>query len=407
MEDQRKPEGDANENTNNESQGNNSTEKDSEKKTDQIGIIMDSEEQEPNDEAADDQKPINRIEDEQNEKKTIKNLVSLVIILSGIAIGSIFVDVVQFVSGNGYSERALKDSEVFVAGDKTWVAYEDPAVEVKVLSVDDEELENCESCDPTEVLVWLKRFVPTLISIKVEASSEDGKALIETYGLKTIPSFVFSKEIQDSSFYQGEARVLFSEKNDNFVLNATGLGIPVGKYLETPEISESDAVLGNVEAPVKIVVFSDFQCPYCSKFYAQLREIVAQYSEDVALIYKDLPLDFHPQGLNAAHAVRCAGQQEMFWEMASQLYSTQDQWGKQEGKTPFITMATQLGLDKAQFSSCIEDEVFTEKIERDKEEAQNFGVSGTPATFINGQFFSGVVQTEELTQAIDKELEKK
>ena len=407
MEDQRKPEGDVNNDANNESQNDDSIEKDNKEKTDQLGIVTDNEKQEFNDEATNNQKPIDKTEDKQNKKKTIKNLVSLVIILAGIAVGSIFVDVVQFVSGRGYSERALKNSEVFVAGDKTWVAYEDPAVEVKVLSINDEELENCEKCDPTEVLIWLKRFVPTLISKKVEASSEEGKALIKTYDLKTIPSFVFSKEIQDSSFYQGEAKALFNEKDENFVLNATGLGIPVGKYLETPEISESDAVLGNVEAPVKIVVFSDFQCPYCSQFYNQLREVTAQYDKDVALIYKDLPLEFHPQALNAAHSARCAGQQEMFWEMASQLYSTQDQWGKQEGKTPFITMATQLGLDKTQFSSCMEDEAFIKEIERDKEEAKNFGISGTPATFINGQFLNGVVQAEELTQLIDKELAKK
>ena len=147
MEDQRRSEGESNEDTTDVSQNDGSVEENNKEETEQIGIITNSEEQEHGDETADDQKPISEIEDEQSEKKTIKNLLSLVIIISGVAIGSFFVDVIQFVGGSGYSERALKESEVFVAGDKTWVAYEDPAVEVKVLTVDDKELENCENCD--------------------------------------------------------------------------------------------------------------------------------------------------------------------------------------------------------------------------------------------------------------------
>ncbi|MEA2007335.1 MAG: thioredoxin domain-containing protein [Patescibacteria group bacterium] len=372
-----------------------------EKESDQIGIVTQHDDEK---EEKVEQKPIEEIEETQEENRKMKNLISLVIILAGVAIGSLFIDVVQFMSGSGYSERALKESEIFVAGEKTWVAYEDPAIEVQVLSVGDGELAECENCDPTEVLMWLKRFVPTLITKRVDASSAEGEALIEKYDLKSIPSFVFSDAVQDSSFYQGEARVLFAEKEGDFVLNSTGLGIPVGKYLETPTISEGDAVLGNPEAAVKMVVYSDFQCPYCSKYFEQVKQI-AEENESVVLIYKDLPLDFHPKAVNAAHAARCAGQQEMFWEVARELYSTQDIWGKQEGKMPFITMATKLGLNRADFTTCIEEETFTEEIEKDMDEAKNFGISGTPATFINGQFLSGVVEQEELNSLIEKELQ--
>lgn len=410
MDDQRKPEEGSNVDKKGESSNTTSTEEQSQEKkqedsSDQIGIVtQDSDKGSDNEKNSSDQKPLEELEEEEENKKKMKNLISMVIILAGVAVGSLFIDVVQFVNGSGYSERALKESEIFVAGDKTWVAYEDPAIEVQVLTVNESEIADCESCDPTEVLVWLKRFVPTLVTKRVDASSVQGKALIEKYELKSIPSFVFSQEVQDSSFYQGEARVLFNEKEGDFVLNSTGLGIPVGKYLETPTISEGDAVLGDLEAPVKVVVYSDFQCPYCSQYFEQVKQ-VAEENDSVVLIYKDLPLDFHPQAMNAANAARCAGQQEMFWEIAEELYATQETWGKQEGKTPFITMASKLGLERTAFTSCIEEEEFAEEIEKDIAEAQNFGISGTPATFVNGQFLSGVVTQEELDQLIQKQLQ--
>ena len=111
------------------------------------------------------------VETQEGRTKMIKNLISAVIILTGIAAGSFFIDIIQFISGSGYSEKALKEAQVFVAGDKTWVAFEDPAIEVEVLTVGDEELESCSDCDPSEVLLWLRRFIPTLVSKKVDASS--------------------------------------------------------------------------------------------------------------------------------------------------------------------------------------------------------------------------------------------
>jgi len=339
-------------------------------------------------------------------KERIKNLTSVVIILVGVTAGSFFVDLAQFLSGKGYSPKALKEAEVFVAGEKTWVAYNDPVLETKVITADEDEYKSCPNCDPTEVLMWLKRFMPTISAKKVSTNSQEGKELIEKMGIKTIPAFIFPGEIEETDFYLKEAKPFFQEKDGKFLLNTVGLGVPVGKYLEIPQISEEDVVKGNKEGKVKIIVFSDFQCPYCKKFFETVTTLIDNYKDQVALVYKDMPLDFHPQSNNSAMAVHCAADQGKFWEMAKLLYDKQEEWGETEGTTIFEKYTLQLGLNQSKFKECLESQKFKEKIEKDTQLAQDFGISGTPAAFINDEFISGAVSEEQLKQVIEKELNK-
>ncbi len=337
---------------------------------------------------------------EEEQKKKTQNLISLVIILLGVAVGSFFVDIAQYVSGNGYSKHALEDAEVFVLGDRTWVAFEDPAVEVMALTTSEEDFEDCPSCDPKEVLDWMKRFIPTLVSKKVDIDSAEGKALIEKHKIKTIPSFIFSNEIEKASFFEGEAKILFEKKEDDYMLNAAGIGIPVGKYLETPEVRETDPVLGNKDAEVKIIVFSDFQCPYCGQYYEEVTKIAEEFGDQVALTYKDMPLSFHPQAIDAALAARCANEQEKFWEMADLLYANQKEWGTEDVSAVLKRYASRLGLNRTKFDDCLDNEKFKDDVIADFEEASVFGVTGTPSTFINDEFMNGMVPEESLREAI-------
>lgn len=352
-----------------------------------------------------DQATMSQLDEKAETQKTIKNLISVVILLAGIAIGSFFVDIVQFLSGDGFSKKALNSSEVLVSGDRTWVAFDQPAVDVKVLTVGEAEMAECENCDPKEVLVWLRDYIPTMVVRNVDVASEEGQALIEEHNVKSIPAFFFSDEIEETKFFQGEGRVVFEEKNDSFVLNAAGLGIPVGKYLQTPEVHETDAILGSRDAEVKVVVFSDFQCPYCGEHFNNAREAVESFDENqVALVYKDLPLNFHAQGMNSAMAARCAQDQGKFWEMGALLYSSQDQWGETEGVASFKGYARDLNLDANRFNSCIDEGTFSGLIENDLNQASEIGVSGTPATFVGTQFASGVISVDEIKAMIEEEL---
>ncbi len=353
------------------------------------------------------QATILQLDEKAETQKMVKNLISAVVLLAGVAIGSFFVDIVQFVSGDGFSKKALNNSEVLVTDDRTWVAFNQPAVDVKVLTVGEDKMKDCANCDPTEVLVWLRDYIPTMVVKNVDVDSEEGEAMIEAYNIKSLPAFIFSNDIEGTKFFQGEGSVVFTEIDDSFMLNAAGLGIPVGKYLQTPEVDETDAILGNKDAKVKVIVFSDFQCPYCEEHFNNAREAVAAFDQnDVALIYKDLPLNFHLQAQNAAMATRCAQDQGKFWEMGELLYKSQSEWQDTEGVASFKKYARNLNLDANRFNKCIDEGSFSDLIEKDLNQASEIGVSGAPATFIGTQFSSGVTPIMDLEEMIQTELDK-
>jgi protein-disulfide isomerase len=353
-------------------------------------------------------KTLKETEEEKQKDEKIKNLWALVIILAGALLGSLFVDVAQFITKSGYSARALKKTRMFVEGGRTWVAYSEPPVKIKILGVSQEEQKKCPKCDPTDVLNWLRKFMPTITAEKVDLSSNEGKKLAEDFQLKTVPAFVFDNAVKETDFYSnGQARTLFEEKNGSLVLNVSGMGIPVGKYLETPTIADDDPVIGNKDAKVKIVIFSDFQCPYCKMFFGTVTALAKEFGDQVVLAYKDMPLEFHPQAMNAALAAQCAREQGKFWEMGKLLYDNQKAWGDaSKGKDVFKLYADQLGLNIKQFNDCLESEKYKDKIQKDKEEGQNFGISGTPGGFVGEQFVAGAIKEDNLRQMIEDELHK-
>ncbi len=333
-------------------------------------------------------------------RRKIKNYTSIIILLAGLLVGSIFVDIAQFFGQQGISPRVLKTVDVFPLGDKTWVAYNEPVVNLQVLTDS-----KCEACDPTEPLKWMKRVIPTMLAKKVEMDSPEGKALMEKFKVKSIPAFIFDENVTKTDVY-AQAQAIFTKTDSSYVMDTEQVGIKAGKFLETPAVSDDDPQIGPKDAKVKVILFSDFQCPYCKSFFDTYKKLQAGYKDRVLFVYKHLPLDFHNQAMNSAMAAACAGDQGKFWEMADKLYATQDSWSKSQGTTSFKTLATSLGLNSAKFGQCVDNAQFKDKIEADKKMAGDFGISGTPALFVNDQFFGGVVSQDELKGVIDGELAK-
>ncbi len=347
-------------------------------------------------------------EEKKDRDKKMKNLIALVILLAGVAVGSLFIDLVQLFSGKGYSQKVLKTVDVFedAKNDKTWVAYPDGVIKTEVLTVSDEEKEACPNCDPEEVVKWMKRFLPTMVVKTVTADSEEGKDMIKKYNLNVVPSLVFSKEVAETGFFQDEAKMLFKEKEGSYVLDLVGMGAPVGKYISLPTIGEDDPVIGNRDGKVEIVVYSDYQCPFCSKYFNEVVALAEEYKDDVALTYKDLPLEFHPQAMNAALAANCALEQgeEQFWNMSKQLYANQKKWEGTKNKEDFEIYAHMIGLELGKYKECMEEERHADKIKASADEAKGFGVSGTPASFIGEKFVSGVLSKDQLKAVVEDQL---
>jgi hypothetical protein len=376
-----------------------------EKETARVNLTADSSKGEDGeDQFEQENKTLSEIEEENTKDKKIKNLISVVVILTGLFAGSLFVDVVQFITKSGYSESALRETNLFELGDKTWVAYQEPAVKAQVLI---SEKENCPECDPQKVLEWMKNFMPTISVDKVLASSEEGKKIIEKYELKTVPSFVFDKKLDQTDFFkEGQLSQVFEEKKGSYLMNSASLGVPVGEYLKNPEVKEGDPVLGKEDAQAQAVVFSDFQCPYSKEFYNVVKEVLNE-NEEISFVYKDMPLErMHSQSKNAAMAGRCAADQQKFKEMADLLFENQEEWSQEEGKEIFKSYASGMDLNQEEFNTCLEESRFKSEIEKSLETAVSFGVSGTPAIFVEGEFLNGVTKKEKLLEIINEEVAK-
>ena len=167
--------------------------------------------------------------------------------------------------------------------------------------------------------------------------------------------------------------------------------------------SDPKRLRGNAKAPVMIVEFSDYQCPYCHQAEPTVKEVLAKYGDKVSLSYRDFPLSaIHSQAMIAAEASRCAEEQGKFWEYHDQLFV-----GSKLEKDSLIEYARNLKLDDKQFDSCLTSEKYKADIEKDEQEGRNAGVNGTPGFFVNGIFINGAKPADAFSQVIDDELGRK
>ncbi len=158
---------------------------------------------------------------------------------------------------------------------------------------------------------------------------------------------------------------------------------------------------GPPDAPVVLVEFSDFQCPYCASLHATLEQVIARYSAQVRLIYRNFPLSqIHPNAEKAAEAGLCAADQGHFWEMHDLMFQSQSLLKEADLKSK----AAQLNLDTAMFNSCLNSGQKAGKVQQDLYAGAKLGVAGTPALFVNGRFVSGAVPLADIVRIIDDEL---
>ncbi len=154
---------------------------------------------------------------------------------------------------------------------------------------------------------------------------------------------------------------------------------------------------GPVDAPVTLVEFSDFQCPFCKRVQPTLEGLFEEYEGKIAWVYKDLPLtSIHPDAVGAAEAARCAGDQGKFWEYRDALFAE-----SRVTKQVHPKIVEALELDTAAFDECVSSKKYTAAVQADEEEARGLGITGTPAFLVNGILLSGAQPKEAFARIID------
>jgi protein-disulfide isomerase len=168
------------------------------------------------------------------------------------------------------------------------------------------------------------------------------------------------------------------------------------------EVSAAGAPFkGPAKAPVTIVEFSDFHCPFCRRVLPTLAQLESKYGEKVKLVFRDFPIDnLHPGATKAHEAARCANEQGKFWAYHDKLFASPPK------STPeiFKELAKEVGLDVTSFETCFDGGKYQADIKKDIEEGNRVGVTGTPAFFINGRLVSGAQPLEAFSRIIDDEL---
>lgn len=177
-------------------------------------------------------------------------------------------------------------------------------------------------------------------------------------------------------------------------------GLQPGQKYEVS--ADDDPFRGPADAPITIVEFSDFHCGFCGRFAAEtLTPLLTNYDGKVRLVYRDYPFQV-PGSLTAALAGQCMNDQGKFWEFHDATFANQQALTREQ----FITYAQQFSVDVATFTTCLDDQQHIEEVRKDITEAQNLGVNGTPAFFVNGTFISGAQPYETFAKVIDEELAK-
>ncbi|HTO54170.1 MAG TPA: thioredoxin domain-containing protein [Myxococcota bacterium] len=161
---------------------------------------------------------------------------------------------------------------------------------------------------------------------------------------------------------------------------------------------------GPADAPVTVVEFSDYQCPFCKRAEPTVQELLKRYPTQVRVVYRNMPLDgLHPRARAAAIAAVCADAQGKFWEYHDALFANQQALGDSD----LDKYATDVGLDADKFKTCRQDPATESKVNVDATAARAAGLTGTPAFFVNGILISGARPIEDFTRWIDQELADK
>lgn len=209
--------------------------------------------------------------------------------------------------------------------------------------------------------------------------------------------------------------VIFTNKTGNVVPKDSNNANPAGETeIKLEAVNDKDHIRGNINAPIKIVEFSDIECPFCKRFHETMKQVSAEYGDKVAWVYRHSPLvQLHPKAFNQAHATECVaelGGEEKFWEYLDLLYARTPS-NNQFDLNNLVVYAEEIGINKDAFNACQTSMKYKDKINAQVEQAFAAGGQGTPHSIIVAEDGSltpilGAQPFEVVKQTIDGLLSK-
>jgi protein-disulfide isomerase len=189
----------------------------------------------------------------------------------------------------------------------------------------------------------------------------------------------------------------------NTVADSSGsLPTPSQQVTRYPVEEGDNPSIGPADAPITIIEFSDYQCPYCQKWENEVyQRLLDEYPTQVRLVYRDFPLkSIHPEAAPAANAANCAGEQDAYFPYHNKLFS----YEMDLGRDAYLQYARELNLNMTTFTACLDSEKYAAEVQSDLDYAVNLGVQSTPTFFINGLYLVGAQPYDVFKKLIDQEL---
>ena len=233
--------------------------------------------------------------------------------------------------------------------------------------------------DEGEIVKLMSQFRSQLAGDDLQARAQIVQALVQ-------------RERQQRS--QDLRQMLFAEAGVEILLEPPRVEVAV---------ADGTPFRGPVDAPIVLIEYTDFQCPFCTRVQPTLNELMNRYEGKIRHVFKNLPLPMHAQAQLAGAASLCAQDQGKFWEYRDWLFANQ----RTLSRDSMVAQAGAFGMDTEVFSTCIDRGAYLDVVRADMAEANSFGITGTPAFLINGRVLTGAVPIEDFEAIIDSELERR
>ncbi len=301
--------------------------------------------------------------------------------------------------------KVISKAEAFKGIEGEIFAAEIKVYELKLGKIKAQVLESLMMADPRRKGLTNDQFLEKFIQREVKISDMAIKGFIKE---RKIP-----KEHVNDKLKQRVVKFLQMEEKkkavDLWVARQTAKK-PVEIYLKKPsrpvfDVNISDSpFMGDADAKVTIVEFSDFQCPYCGKATSIIHKLQKKYGNKIKIVFKQYPLPFHTNARGAAEAALCANEQgtTYFWKMHDKMFEDQSKLAPDE----LLKTAKGIGLNSKKFSECVTTHRMHKTVEANIADGKKVGVQSTPTFFVNGQLVSGALPVSVFSEIIDAELAK-
>jgi protein-disulfide isomerase len=233
--------------------------------------------------------------------------------------------------------------------------------------------------DPGEVVKLMSQYRAQLAEDDVQARNQVVQALKQRERQR------LAEELREKLFAEAGVSILLEPPRVAFT-------VPEGTPSRGPD-----------DAPVVMIEYTDFQCPFCTRVQPTIKELLNRYDGQLRHVFKNLPLPMHAEAPLAGAAALCAQDQGKFWDLHAWLFANQ----RTLSRTSIVDQAGVLGMDTEVFAKCIDDGTYNERVRAEMAEANSYGITGTPGFLINGRVVSGAQPIETFVEIIDDELARK